>query len=78
MPNAFAEHAEVGDFRLNTKLVDGLWQWTMENVKTNFRPHGISLSSEGAKALAEKAAGHRPKKWYRTLSDSHLGSGAWV
>lgn len=60
----FAEHANTGDFHLETRYVNGRWDWTVFNLRTGSEAHGVGESLEDAKASAEGVAGEKPKQWY--------------
>ena len=64
MSKVFAQHANAGDFHLETHYVNEHWEWTVSNLRTGSEAHGVGKSLEDAKASAESVAGAKPKQWH--------------
>jgi hypothetical protein len=57
----FAEHADAGDFHLETRYLDGKWEWAVFNFENWLAGHRERESLEDAKSCAEDVAGAKPK-----------------
>jgi hypothetical protein len=64
MSKVFAEHADAGDFHLETRYLDGRWEWMVFNLRTGSQAQGVGKSLQEAKASAEAVARAKPKQWY--------------
>jgi hypothetical protein len=64
MSKAFAEHANAGDFHLETRYADRKWERIVFNLRTGSKAQGRGNSLEDVKACAEDVAGAKPKQWH--------------